>query len=525
MSSKMICKNPATGEILRELDPTPVELIPELFVRSRKAQILWAALPPKKRAERLKQIRETLLNHTDELIELITQENGKPRLEALSSELLPSLELLTYFAKKGPGILRDTPLPLRLMKHRKSYLNHFPYGVVAILSPWNYPFLLPFSDIMLALLAGNSVIFKPSERAPLVGLRIQELCDESGLPQNLLQTVIGDDSVGAAVITAGASGASGPDKIFFTGNIENGKKILRAAAETVTPVSLELGGKNAIIVLPDADIEYATSAIVWGAFTNSGQVCAATSRAFVHEKIIDAVAARVAEKLSSLRQAPSSQYDNDLGPITLESQKAIYSKQLDEARNRGATIVCGGNFSQDRVFLEPTVLRTQDTAGLSVFTDETFGPILAISAFKSPADAVEQANRGHYGLTASIITKNLSLGEEIAKQLHVGTVMLNEVVYTAGLPEVPWGGVKRSGMGRAHSECGLLEFVNLRHIHKPRSRLFIFKSLWWFPYTPHQFMAFRKFADLYRNHWTDKIRAFPHFLIHLVHFLKREKRL
>ncbi|MBI3535072.1 MAG: aldehyde dehydrogenase family protein [Deltaproteobacteria bacterium] len=256
--STLVSKNPATGEVLKELKTTLPDALPGIFLQARLAQEKWSNTPLRERSQYLIQLRETILDQVEEITDLISKENGKPKFEAMSNELLPCVDLLSFFAKKGPKVLKNKRIHLFLMKHRKSYLNFWPLGVVSIISPWNYPFLLPFGELVMALIAGNAVVFKPSEITPLVGLKIQSLIDESGFPQNLVQTVIGDGALGAAVI------AQQPAKIFFTGSVATGKKIMSQASQYLIPVNLELGGKDAMIVLPDADLDFATSAALWG---------------------------------------------------------------------------------------------------------------------------------------------------------------------------------------------------------------------------------------------------------------------
>lgn len=515
---KLVSKNPASGAILAELEMTSVSDLPQLFAKTREAQKTWAGLTPERRAFLLLQLREVVIRRSDELIELISNENGKPRFEALANEILPSVDLITFFAHHGPKILKNKKIPMRLMKHRASYLNYWPLGVVAVISPWNYPLLLAFGEIIMALIAGNGVIFKPSEATPLIGLKIQEFCEEAGLPHHLVQTLIGDGEIGAALIQ------QKPDKIFFTGSVATGKKIMAAAAEHLIPVNLELGGKDAMIVLADADIDFATSAALWGGYSNSGQVCASVERVIVHQSIADPFIALLREKLSKLRQGPPSQ-SVDLGALTYEKQKAIYRDQLSQAKQMGATFICGGEFSDDARFIQPTLITGSQIESLSVYTEETFGPVIALTTFKSISEAVEKANSSKYGLLASVMTRNIHLGEQVAKQLEAGTVTINEVTYTAGLSETPWGGVKQSGFGRTHSAHGLLEFVNVRHIHKPISRTLVFKSPWWFPYTPFQFAVFKHFLGVYRLHRTDKLRSLSMMLWNFVQMIKNEKRL
>ena len=513
-------KNPATGEVLGEVPVTPLEDLPKIFERAKTAQFIWGTLSLKQRISRLFILRETLLNHVDELSALITKENGKPGFESLISDLLPTVELISYFAKKGPRILKDHRIRIcnPILQHRVSYLNYWPLGVVVVISPWNFPFFLPMGEIVMALLAGNAVVFKPSEVTPLIGQKIQDLFDESGFPPNILQTVVGDGSAGAAMIE------QRPAKIFFTGSVETGKKIMAAAAKYLIPVNLELGGKDAMIVLPDADLDYATSAALWGGFSNSGQVCASTERLIIHESIAEPFLKLLKEKIGKLRHG-SPQSETDLGVITYEKQKAVYEQQIQEAKEKGAVFITGGEFNENKTFLKPTLVTGPNIESLQIYQNETFGPVIAVTKFKSVAEAVQKANQSRYGLLASVISQNPVLAEEVARQLEVGTVTINEVAYTAAIPETPWGGVKDSGFGKKHSAAGLLEFVNARHIHKPRSRHFVFKSLWWFPYSPFQYETFRRLFALYRKSRFNKFRALPLFLWNLVQLIKKEKRM
>lgn len=519
--SKLISRNPATGAVLRELDVTPRESLSEIFARARDAQRLWAQKSLKDRASVLLDIRETLISQADELIETLVQENGKPRLEALANEVTPCVDLLTYYAKIAPKSLRDQKIPGRLMRHRKSYLNYWPLGVVLVISPWNYPLLLPFGDIVMAVVSGNAVVFKPSEITPLIGLKIQELCDRSGVPRGLVQTVIGDGTLGAALIE------EKPNKIFFTGSVSTGKKVMAAAANHLIPVNLELGGKDPMIIMPDADLEFATSAALWGSFSNSGQVCASTERILVHESIREPFLKKFAEKAAKLRQgAPSLLEENvDLGAVTMDKQKDVYDSQMAHARGKGAEFLSGGQFSEDRRFLAPTIVTGKDIESLPIYNEESFGPVVAVTTFNSVEDAITKANRSRYGLLASIIARNTGLAEKMAKQIEAGSVLINEVTYTAGLSETPWGGVKDSGFGRTHAEMGLQEFVNVRHIHRPRAGFTFFKAPWWFPYSSYQYATFKCLLEVYRKSWIAKLRAIPHLAWNFVQMLKNERRL
>jgi acyl-CoA reductase-like NAD-dependent aldehyde dehydrogenase len=511
----IISRNPRDGSVIKEISKTSTHDLPKIFERAARAQNLWAQWSVKKRAQKLQQLREVLCRRVDEIAQVIHEENGKPLIEAYTCELLPSIELLNYFSSIAPSALKDKKIKLRnpFLKHRKSMLNYWPLGTVAVISPWNYPFFLAFGDVALAVLTGNAVVFKPSEFTSLVGKKIQDLFDEAGFPTDLIQTVYGEGDLGAAIID------QKPAKIFFTGSVRTGKAIMKQASANLTPVTLELGGKDAMIVLADADLDYATSAALWGGYSNSGQACASTERLIVHESIAKAFSDKLKEKLSLL--VPGV----DLGVATMDKQKSIYEDHLQDAKAQGADFICGGIMSGDRTRMLPTLVSGSAIEQTKIYNEETFGPVIAMTTFRTVQEAIEKANRSPYGLLASVISSNLSLAEEVARSLHVGSVMINEVLYSAGLPETPWGGIKDTGIGRKHSEMGLYEFVNVRHIHRPALNLFTFKSLWWFPYSDDQQAFFRSWIRMYQGGFFEKLANLPHFLWCAVKFLKGESRL
>lgn len=517
-TSLLITRNPSNGETLASLESTPLESLSSIFARARDAQAGWASLSVAQRAAKLRDLREALLDGKQEIATLISRENGKPIFEALANEIFPALDLLTYYANQAPKILKGRKIPMGLMKHRRSRLEYHPLGVVAVISPWNYPFLLPIGEIAPILAAGNAVIFKPSEVTPLVGLKIQELIDRAGFPKGLVQTLVGDGKVGAAII------AERPAKIFFTGSVATGKKIMAQASADLTPVNLELGGKDALIVLEDADLDYATSAALWGGYSNSGQVCASIERILVQESIAEPFKKELTRKISLLRAGDPLSPATDLGAITFEKQKDVYASQLDEARAQSQVFLAGGNFSPDRTRLAPTLVTGSGIEALQVYEEETFGPVVALSTFKTDSEAVAKSNASKYGLLGAVITRDLPRARRIASQLEVGTVTINEVVYTAGIGETPWGGIKHSGMGRSHGEHGLLEAVHVRHIHEPRLPGVWFKSPWWFPYSKFKLELFMSATELYRNGWIAKLRAIPGALGRALVWLARDDK-
>lgn len=519
----IISKNPATGEILRQLDQTPLEAIPAMVSQARSAQREWGQLNPSQRTKYFINAREYILDNVDAIADLISQENGKPRFEAIVNDILPTLDLLTQYSKRAPRLLKKRKIPLRLMKHRRSEIHFWPKGVVVIIAPWNYPFSIPFGEIALALMAGNAVIFKPSEVTPLIGLKIAEIFEHACIPRNLLQVVVGDAKRGAALVE------SDIDKVCFTGSVATGKKVMAAAAKNLTPVVLELGGKDPMIVMPDADLDYATSAALWGGFSNSGQACASVERIIVHESIHDAFVSRLKDKLAALRHGADT---GDLGVATYEKQKGIYADQLAQLTPDNSAIVCGGKFSPDRTYLEPTIVTNPPGADgcpierTKIYREETFGPVVAITKYKTVREAIDKANDTPFGLLASVIGKDTALAEQIANEIQAGSVLINEVMYTHGLSETPWGGLKDSGFGRVHSDFGFLEFVNAKHIHKENWWAVPFKSLWWFPYTSHQSNVFRLFMEtMFRRSWRRKFSALPTLLVELVKMIKQEKRI
>jgi acyl-CoA reductase-like NAD-dependent aldehyde dehydrogenase len=513
--SNILCRNPRTGEILKEIPKTPIGNLNQVFDRANRAQQLWSRTPLKKRIQKLIHLREVLCHRLDEMAKVIHQENGKPETEALACELVPSLEMITYYAKIAPKKLKAREIRFRnpFMNYRKSVVIHQPLGVVAVISPWNYPFFLAFGDIVAALLSGNAVVFKPSEHTSLIAMKMHDLFEEAGFPVDVLQTVYGEGDLGSALIE------QKPAKISFTGSVATGKSIMKQAANHLIPVCLELGGKDAMIVLPDADLDYATSAALWGGYTNSGQVCASTERLLVHESIAPEFIRQLKGKIEKLS------VETDLGVCTMEKQKALYETHLEDARSRNLEFVCGGSLSDDRTRMIPTLVTGADVEGSRIYNEETFGPVIALTTFKSVREAIEKANHSPYGLLASVITKSISLGEEIASELQVGTVMINEVIYTAGTPETPWGGMKDSGFGRKHSENGLYEFTHLKHVNRPRFGGLIFKSWWWYPYSNYQKQFFRAWGDMYGGGLLDKMFKLPHLLWTMLQFLKNEPRI
>ncbi len=522
MTSKLISKSPINGKTVGKFETQDIKSLTLLFENAKEVQKNWSALSIQHRQQKLRDLREVFIQKTDEWIDLISLENGKPQVEALTCELIPTLDLLTFFSKKTKSIVKDKTIWLNNPVHwlKKSQIVHPPLGTILVISPWNFPLLLPMGDIIMGLVTGNAVIFKPSEVTPAIGMKIQETIDEAGFPKNIMQTCIGDGKLGSALID------QKPNKIFFTGSVSTGKKILKQASNDLIPVNLELGGKDPMIIMPDADLDFATSVALWGGFANSGQACASTERLIVHQSIKNDFLSLLQKKIKTLKPGYPDQkkFDVDLGFITFDKQKEVYRSQLEKYKTKNTPLL-GGEFSLEEKRLQPTLVCGETIESEIIYQEESFGPIIAITTFQTPEEAIQKANDSHYGLSSSIITKNLTLADEMARKIEAGTVLINEVLYAAGIPEAPWGGFKNSGIGRTHSAHGLLDFVETQHIQKPRAQAFVFKSIWWFPYSKYQFSSFRLFVELYRNSFIEKLKVLPHFLWHIVQFIKNEKRL
>ena len=343
----------------------------------------------------------------------------------------------------------------------------------------------------MALIVGNTVVYKPSEYSPLIGVRIRELFDKARFPQDVFRLVTGDGATGAALVK------SGVNKIAFTGSVRTGKAIMAACAENLTPVTLELGGKDPLIVFEDADLDVASSAAVWGAFLNSGQVCASVERVYVHAGVASKFTDLVVEKTRKLRQGVGLNDDVEVGSMTAEMQLKIVEEHVEEAKKRGAQILCGGERNRDLkgYFYKPTVLTHVDRS-FKIVRDETFGPVMPIMTFTNEDEVVTLANDSAYALDAYVWTKDVARGKRVASRLVAGTVNINESVFSHALPQAPWGGPKASGLGRTHGALGLLDLVEVRHVHlntaNKKKNYF-----WWYNYSKDKIELYKIMAQMF----------------------------
>ncbi len=483
--------DPASGEVLQEFACASARDVSDSVLRARTAQPGWQRTPLRVRLEFVRNFQRLLNDRKQQIARTISSEAGKPYAEALLSEILVGLDTTRFLLDESYGFLRDQPVAHGSLatKTKSGYLIREPHGVIGIISPWNYPFAIPASQSLAALVTGNVVVLKPSELTPLSALELAKLCREAGLPENVFQLVLGDGQSGAALLE------SEIDKLIFTGSVATGKKIAQSAAARLLPVILELGGKDPMIVRDDADIDVASSGAVWAAFMNAGQTCLSVERCYVHRSIYPAFVSMCAEKTRRLRVGKGADPATDVGPLIHERQLGIIEQHVEDARSQGARIVVGGQRlpALGRNFYAPTVL-ADVTHQMQIMRDESFGPALPIMPFESDDEAVRLANDSEYGLAASVWTRDRSRGEKIARQIKAGTVMVNDAVSCYAISEAPHGGVKASGMGRTHGKAGLEEMVHTKYIDV--DLIARVKKPWWFSYGLRMPSATEGFLDL-----------------------------
>jgi succinate-semialdehyde dehydrogenase/glutarate-semialdehyde dehydrogenase len=493
VGTKITSINPATGEPLGDVpDQSPAE-VKAAVDAARTAQLEWAKVPLELRCKRVLRFAEVLMSRAEEVIDLLSREGGKTRLEALGMEVIVVADLVRYFAKHAPAMLAPEPVPLHLMKHRASYLHFVPRGVIGIIAPWNFPFSIPIGEVVMSLIAGNGVVLKPSEVTPLIALKARELYLAADLPPDLFQVVTGRGGTGAALID------SGIDFCVFTGSVATGKKVAAACGERLIPCTLELGGKAPAVVCADADLDRAAGAITWGGFANAGQVCASVERVYAVDAIHDALVAKIVEQARALRQGDASVeaaggVEVDMGAMAWDRQVDNVERLVDAAVAAGAKVETGGTRgSGPGLFFPPTVLSNcrQD---MDIMRKEIFGPVIPIMRVADEDEAVRHANDSHLGLLAYVFTKDRAHGKRIAERIAAGTVMVNDVLATYACPETPWGGVKQSGIGRTHSIHGLRDLCETRHVN--HDRISLGREVWWYPYKQGTFRGLLRAAKL-----------------------------
>jgi len=470
-SSPFSTRSPLDGSPLSAVEATDPATLPGLVARARAAQRAWADVPVRDRALAIGQVKQRLLARAQEIAELVHRECGKPVEEAALAEVLPNADLIDYWTSTIEELLDGTTIELDPLSYpgKMGRIHKDARGTIALITPWNYPVAIPLRTLIPALLAGDAVLFKPSEITPRAGALVASLFTGL-LPDGVLQLVQGGGDVGGALVAA-----EGIDLVVFTGSVATGRRIAVACAERLIPCSLELGGKDAAIALKDCNVARTANGIVWGAFTNAGQNCAAVERVYIERSIADKLIPQIVAATKALRPGI------DTARVTTQRQWDLIRRHLADAIASGGEILTGGLPEEGSLAFPPTIIKltTEDT---SLMREETFGPILPIFLVDSEDDAITRTNASKFGLTTSLWTKRYNHAHDLAKKLRSGVVTINNHGFTAAIPSAPWTGAGDSGYGITNSAHALAELTRVRFVLEDRSSAK--RELWWYPYTP-----------------------------------------
>ena len=464
--------NPATLEVVGSVPATHPTAVQELVVEARLAQDAWGEQPPADRIAVLRRVAHAVLDRADEIADVVVAETGKPRTEAFTSELFPAVDALAWLVDEAPTLLSPERIryPQLHLRHKRAQLLYEPLGVVAVIAPWNFPFAIPFTQLAYALAAGNAVVLKPSELTPLSGALAADLFASAGAPVRVAQ---GDGAVGDALVRARGLG-----KILFTGSAEVGRLVAAAAGERLVPVTLELGGKDPMLVLDDADLDRAVDGALWASFFNCGQVCSGVERIYVEGALYEPFVEELARRASTL----------ELGPLISQEQRDTVEVLVGDAVAAGARALSGGRPIAGRGwFYEPTVL-VDVPAEARIEREEIFGPVVTVDRVADESAAVSRANASAYGLGASVWTKDRERAAAVARKLRAGTVWHNDHAYSYAAAQATWGGRGESGFGRTHSRHGLYDLTSIKFVDSDSGRVPV---PWWFPYDEQSAAAFR----------------------------------
>ncbi len=512
------CTDPATGEVFGHSPVNTVEDLRAAVARARSAQASWAALPPRERGRRVLPLRDYLVAHADELAAVIVRDNGKTRLDALATEILPAAISVTYYVRMAPRFLKPRGLGSATMAlaNKRSTLARLPWGVVGIISPWNYPFGIPFHEVVMALLAGNAVILKTASETQMVGRALADVLGAARLPEGLFAFINMPGRVaGDAFLDAGV------DKLFFTGSVPVGKTLMAKAAETLTPLSLELGGNDPMLVCEDADVERAASGALWAGMQNAGQSCGGVERIYVHEKVYGPFLAALKPRVEGLRVGPGASFQSDMGAMTTARQMETVKRHVEDALAKGATLYAKSKSPEDgKGFFLPAMVLTNVTHDMVTMREETFGPVVGVMKVRDMEEAVALANDSTYGLTASVWSRNRRRARALALRLQAGVVTVNDHLMSHGLPETPWGGFKESGLGRTHGAEGFAEMTQPQVLVDDLLS-FLPRAPWWHPHDEARYGGLRALLFLLAGGPWEKVRALAPVLRLFTRCLKR----
>jgi acyl-CoA reductase-like NAD-dependent aldehyde dehydrogenase len=490
--SQLESLNPATGERIGGAPITPPEQVQGVVQEVAKVQPFWAQLTLADRARYLERAAQVVIDEGDDIRDLIVAEQGKPRNEAFSMEVLPTIDALTWIARQGQEILAEEKIPMSqvFLRTKRSAFTYEPLGVIGVISPWNYPWSIPLGEIALALMAGNGVVLKPASHTPLIGERIARVFDRAGVPEGLVRVVHGPGT-GPALVSSDAA------KIFFTGSVDSGRHVAEECARRLKGTVLELGGKDAMLVLGDANLDHAVAGALWGGFANAGQTCSGIERIYVVRDVAERFIEGLVAGARRLRVGDPMSWDTEIGPMVSAEQFETVRELVDDAVAAGASLLCGGPVRspagfERASFYGPTVL-TGVTHRMRIMREEIFGPVLPVVVVESEDEAVALANDSQFGLGASVWTSDRRKGELMARELQAGMVWINDHMFSHGACQCSWGGIKQSGLGRTHSKFGLYECVNIKlRVWEPSA----VKNAWWHPYDETLGRALRQAATV-----------------------------
>ena len=472
--------NPATGDTIGTVPVTGEEHIPEIVARARIAQQAWAALSLADRIQALGVLRDLIATRSQEIAETVSQGMGKPLVEALVGDVGLVLDEFDHYFAFGAEYLADEPVdvPAKFGTGKRALIRYQPRGVVCVIAPWNFPFGIAMGPLIPALVAGNSVILKPTSAAPIVGVLIEELLHEAFREHpDLVQVVHAPGKVGSAIATA-----PGVDFVSFTGSTKVGRQLEAALAPLLRPALLELGGSDPAIVTDDANLERAANGVVWGRFMNNGQVCAAVKRVFVQRAVAEPFISKVVDKVHALRVGSFEDHAADVGPLANDRSVRALTDFLNDAVEHGAKVEIGGPLVEGSagIFWPPTVLTNVDSS-MRVMNEEVFGPILSIQVVDDDDEAIAEANRSESGLDAYVFCGDPGRAEHIANRLEAGTVVINEAVINYIIAALPFGGIKQSGINRYHGKVGMRLFCNIKSMVIGDGKADT--EPYWFPYS------------------------------------------